>query len=95
MYPCTKFQLIWRTSVFGTKFAPKILEGGVLGQTQTDNNLFWVKNTIIWLNSGGFQVVSGGFKWFEFVPRFKYIQKMVNFISISRASASLTIVGVL
>ena len=23
MYPCTKFQLIWRTSDFGTKFAPK------------------------------------------------------------------------
>ena len=23
MYRCTKFQLIWRTSDFGTKFAPK------------------------------------------------------------------------
>ena len=23
MYPCTKFQLIWRTSDFETKFAPK------------------------------------------------------------------------
>ena len=23
MYPCTKFQLIWRTSDFGTKFAEK------------------------------------------------------------------------
>ena len=23
MYPGTKFQLIWRTSDFGTKFAPK------------------------------------------------------------------------
>ena len=23
MYPCTNFQLIWRTSNFGTKFAPK------------------------------------------------------------------------
>ena len=23
MYPCTKFQLIWRTSDFGTKFAKK------------------------------------------------------------------------
>ena len=23
MYPCTKFQLIWRTSVFGTKLAEK------------------------------------------------------------------------
>ena len=23
MYPCTKFQLIWRTSDFGTKFAQK------------------------------------------------------------------------
>ena len=22
MYPCTKFQLIWRTSDFATKFAP-------------------------------------------------------------------------
>ena len=23
MYPCSKFQLIWRTSDFGTKFAQK------------------------------------------------------------------------
>ena len=23
MYPCIKFQLTWRTSDFGTKFAPK------------------------------------------------------------------------
>ena len=23
MYPCTKLQLIWRTSDFGTKFPPK------------------------------------------------------------------------
>ena len=23
MYPCTKFQLIWRTPDFGTKFAQK------------------------------------------------------------------------
>ena len=23
MYPCTEFHLIWRTSDFGTKFAPK------------------------------------------------------------------------
>ena len=25
MYPCTKFQLIWRTSDFGTKLPPKIM----------------------------------------------------------------------
>ena len=25
MYPCTKFQLIWRISDFGIKFAPKIM----------------------------------------------------------------------
>ena len=23
MYVCTEFQSVWRTSVFGTKFAPK------------------------------------------------------------------------
>ena len=27
MYRCTKFQLIWRTSDFGTKFAPKNMNG--------------------------------------------------------------------
>ena len=27
MYPFTKFQLIWRTSYFGTKFAPKNMNG--------------------------------------------------------------------
>ena len=26
MYPCTKFQSIWRTSDFGDKFAPKKYE---------------------------------------------------------------------
>ena len=27
MYPCTKFQLIWRTPDFGTKFAQKNMNG--------------------------------------------------------------------
>ena len=40
MYACTKFQSIWGTSVFETKFAQKRLQGGVLGQTQPENNLF-------------------------------------------------------
>ena len=40
MYGCTKFQSIWRTSVFGTEFAQKTLKGGVSGQTQPENNLF-------------------------------------------------------
>ena len=40
MYACTKFKWTWRTSVFETKFAQKRLSGGVLGQTQPENNLF-------------------------------------------------------
>ena len=40
MYACTKFQSIWRTSVFGTIFAKKTLWGGVLGQMQPEKNLF-------------------------------------------------------
>ena len=36
MYQGTKFQSIWRTLVFGTKFTKK---RGVLGQTQPENNL--------------------------------------------------------
>ena len=40
MCPCTKFQLIWKTSNFGTKYAPKKHWGGVLGQTQPENNLY-------------------------------------------------------
>ena len=38
--PCINYQLIWGTLDFGTKFAQKILYGGVLGQTQPGNNLF-------------------------------------------------------
>ena len=37
MYPCTKFQSIWRTSVFVTKFAQKTLQDGGLEETQLDN----------------------------------------------------------
>ena len=40
MYACTKFQSIWKTSALGTKFAQKTLQGGLLGQTQPENNLF-------------------------------------------------------
>ena len=29
----------WRTLVLGTKFAKKTTSGGILGQTQPDNNL--------------------------------------------------------
>ena len=29
----------WRTLVLGTKFAKKATSGGILGQTQPDNNL--------------------------------------------------------
>ena len=39
MYVCTNFQSVWRTSVFGTKFAQKGWIG-VLGQVQPENNLF-------------------------------------------------------
>ena len=42
MYPCTQFQLIWRTSFFGTKFSQKQFKGGALGQTQPDNNFFFI-----------------------------------------------------
>ena len=40
MYPCTKCWSVWRTSVFLTKFAQGTLQGGVLGETQAENNLF-------------------------------------------------------
>ena len=40
MYICTRFQLTRRTLDFGTKFNQKTLLGGVLGQTQPENNLF-------------------------------------------------------
>ena len=40
MHPCAKFQSFWRASVFGAKFAQKTLYGGVLRQTQPDNNSF-------------------------------------------------------
>ena len=40
MYTYTKFKSIWRTSVFGTKFAQKRLSGGELGLTQPESNLF-------------------------------------------------------
>ena len=65
MYPCTKFEKIWRTSVFDTKFAPKnTIQGDVLGQIQPENDLFEVKDTIGWFQvvSGWFQVVSDGFR---------------------------------
>ena len=39
MYACTKFQLIWRASVFGTKFAQKTLSGGMVGQTRPENKM--------------------------------------------------------
>ena len=51
----TKFQLIRRISDFGTKFAQNASQGGVLGQTQPENNLFEVKNTIMLLVLGGFR----------------------------------------
>ena len=112
MYHCTKFELIWRTSDFGTKFtyknlndknvgkinikfkiriqqcifskfAQKRTSGRVLGQTQPDNNIFYVKSTAIWpvlgvsrwfqVVSGWFQVISGGLddsRWFQVVPCF-------------------------
>ena len=37
MHPCTKFQSIWRTSVFENRFAQKRLQCGVKGQTQPEN----------------------------------------------------------
>ena len=40
MHTCTKLQSIWGTSVFGTKYAQKALDGVVLGQIQLENNLF-------------------------------------------------------
>ena len=40
MYPCTKLQSFWRTSDLGTNFPKKALLGGVVGQTQPENNLF-------------------------------------------------------
>ena len=43
MYSCSKFNLNWRTSVFGTKFTRNAFLGGVLGQTQPENNLSYVK----------------------------------------------------
>ena len=33
MCPCTKFQLIWRTSDFGTKFAQKNVNNKNFGKT--------------------------------------------------------------
>ena len=38
-HPYTKFQSIWGTSVSGTKFDQKTLQGGVLGQTHPENYL--------------------------------------------------------
>ena len=32
MYPCTKFQLIWRTSDFGTESAQKNMNDKILGK---------------------------------------------------------------
>ena len=32
MYPCTKFELIWRTSDFGTKFAQKSMNDKNFGK---------------------------------------------------------------
>ena len=61
MYPGTKFKSIWRTLVFATKCAQKALKGGVVRQTQLENNLFLEQNTLIWLASSGFWVVSAGF----------------------------------
>ena len=111
MYHCTKFELIWRTSDFGTKFtyknlndknvgkinikfkimiyqcipvyqcrtsvfetkfAQKRISGRVLGQTQPDNNIFYVKKycnmacfRCFQVVSGSFWVVSGDFRWFR------------------------------
>ena len=39
MYPCIKFLLIWRTSVFETRFTQKRLYGGVFEEAQPENNL--------------------------------------------------------
>ena len=55
MYTCTKFQSFCRFSDLGTKFTQKTFSGGVLGQMQSENNLFLVKNTIIWIDQGGFR----------------------------------------
>ena len=74
MCPGTKFQSIQGTFffgelVFGTKFVKKKkLYGGVLGKTQPENNLFQVKNPIIWLISGSLWVVSAGFRWSQVIP---------------------------
>ena len=40
MYLTSKFWSIRRTLVFETKFTQNKLNGGVLGQTQPENNLF-------------------------------------------------------
>ena len=32
MYPCTKFQLIWRTSDFGTEFVQKNTNDKIFGK---------------------------------------------------------------
>ena len=57
MYTCTKFQSVWRTSVFETKFAQKRLQGRVLGQAQPENILQYGWFQVV---SGSFWVVSGG-----------------------------------
>ena len=56
----TKFQLIWRTSVFRIKFPQNTLQDGVLGQIQPENNLIYV----IWQDIGGFMQFLGDFKLF-------------------------------
>ena len=58
MYTCIKFQLIWTNSVFGTKFAQKILQGGVLGQKHLKITYF--KQKI--LKYDWFQMVLDGFR---------------------------------
>ena len=40
---------------FWGQICPKTLYGGVLGQTQPENDLFKVKSTILWLVSGSFR----------------------------------------
>ena len=58
MYPCTKFQSIWRTLVFVTKFVQKTPQGLLLRQTEPDNKLILSKK---------YHDVAG-FKWFQVVP---------------------------
>ena len=37
LYPCIKFQLIWRTSNFGTKFAQKYVNDKNFGKTNINS----------------------------------------------------------